>query len=63
MFKQNEVLIDKPIYLEFSILDLSRLLMYETHYDKLQPYFIEKISVALYGYRFIRAKYEYKRYF
>ena len=37
--KQNEVLMDKPIYLGFSVLELSKLLMYETYYDKLQPYF------------------------
>ena len=30
---------DKPIYLEFSFLKLSQLLMYETYYDELQPYF------------------------
>ena len=28
-FKQNEVLLDKPIYLGFSVLELSKLLMYE----------------------------------
>ena len=38
-FKQKEVLVDKPIYLGFTILELSKLLMYETYYDKLQPYF------------------------
>ena len=38
-FKQNEVLMEKPIYLGFSVLVLSKLLMYETYYDKLQPYF------------------------
>ena len=38
-FKQNEVLMDKPLYLGFSVLELSKLLMYETYYDKLQPYF------------------------
>ena len=38
-FKQNEVLMDKPIYLGFSVLELSKLLMYETYYDILQPYF------------------------
>ena len=37
--KQKEVLMDKPIYLGFSVLELSKLLMYETYYDKLQPYF------------------------
>ena len=38
-FKQNEVLMDKPIYLGFTVLELSKLLMYETYYNKLQPYF------------------------
>ena len=38
-FKQNEVLMDKPIYLGFRVLELCKLLMYETYYDKLQPYF------------------------
>ena len=37
--KQNEVLMDKPIYLGFSVLELSKLLSFETYYDKLQPYF------------------------
>ena len=38
-FKQKEVLMDKPIYLEFSVLELSKSIMCETYYDKLQPYF------------------------
>ena len=38
-FKQNEVLMDKPIYLGVTVLELSKLLMYETYYDKLQPFF------------------------
>ena len=42
-FKQNEVLMDRPIYLGFSALELSRLLMYETYYDILQPYFGQEI--------------------
>ena len=37
--RQNEVLMDKPLYLGFTVLELSKLLMYETYYDKLQPYF------------------------
>ena len=41
-FKMNEVLMDKPIYLGFSVLELSKLLMYETYYDKFQPYFGEE---------------------
>ena len=30
---------DKPIFLGFAVLELSQLHMYETYYDKLQPYF------------------------
>ena len=37
--RQNEVHMDKPIYLGFSVLELSKLLMYETYCDKLQPYY------------------------
>ena len=33
-FKQNEVLMDKPKCLGFSVLELSKLLMYELYYDK-----------------------------
>ena len=36
--KQIEVFIDKPIYLGLSVIELSKLLMYEKYYDKLQPY-------------------------
>ena len=42
-FKQNEVLMDKPLYLGFSVLELSKFLMYETYYDKLQPYYGQDI--------------------
>ena len=38
-FKQNEVLMDEPICLGLPVLELSKLLMYETYYDQLQPYF------------------------
>ena len=45
-FEQNEVLMDKPIYLGFSVLELSNLLLCETYYDKLQPYFgLEKLQL------------------
>ena len=30
---------EKPIYLVFAVLELSKLHMYETYYDKLQPNF------------------------
>ena len=42
-FKQNEVLTDKPINLSFTVLELSKLLVYETYYDRLQPYFGQEI--------------------
>ena len=29
----------KPIYVGFSVLELSKLLLYEWFYDKMQPYF------------------------
>ena len=38
-FKSNVVKMEKPIYLGFTILELSKLLTYETYYDKLQKYF------------------------
>ena len=46
VFGKNEVVMDKPIYLDFAVLKLSKLRMYETYYDKLQPYFgQEKIQL------------------
>ena len=38
-FKQKEVLMDKPFHLRYSILELSKLRMYDTYYDNLQQYF------------------------
>ena len=38
-FKQNEVMIDEPIYLGFAVLKFNNLSMYETYQDKLQSYF------------------------
>ena len=34
---------DKPIFLGFAVLELSKILKYETWYDKLQPFFGQKI--------------------
>ena len=45
-FKSRVVKMEKPIYLGFTILELSKLLMYETYYDKLQKYFgIDSIQI------------------
>ena len=41
-FAQNEVVTDKPTYLGFALLELSKILMYETYYEKLQPYLEQK---------------------
>ena len=41
-FKPNEVLMEKAIYLGFAVLELSKLRMYESLSDKLQPYFVQK---------------------
>ena len=36
-FRRSEVLTDKTKYLNFSVLELSELLMYESYFDRLQP--------------------------
>ena len=41
-FKQNEDSMDKSFYLGFSILEISKLLIYESYYDRLQPYLGEE---------------------
>ena len=33
---------DRPIYLVIAVIELSKLHLYETYFDILQPYFIEK---------------------
>ena len=37
-FDKEKTVFDKPIYLGFTVLELSKLLMYEFYYNKLQPY-------------------------
>ena len=38
-FNRESIKFTKPIYVGFSVLKLSKLLMYEWYYDKMQPYF------------------------
>ena len=39
---QNEVLTDKTNYMVFEVIKLRELILYETYYDILHPYFREK---------------------
>ena len=47
-FKKNEAVMDKAIYVGFAILQLSKLHMYETYYDTLQPFFGQENLQLLY---------------
>ena len=40
-FNKETIKFTKPIYVGFCVLELSKLLMYEWYYDKMQPYFGE----------------------
>ena len=40
-FNKESIKVTKPTYVMFSVLELSKLLMYECYYDKMQPYFGE----------------------
>ena len=42
-FKQNEILMDKSIYLGFAVSELSKLHLYETYSDKLNHILDRKI--------------------
>ena len=44
-FDKEKTVFDKPIYLGFTVLELSKLLMYEFYYNKLQPYWKQTIQL------------------
>ena len=44
-FDKEKTVFDKPIYLGFTVLELSKLLMYEFYYYKLQPYWKQSIQL------------------
>ena len=47
--KKTEILINKPVYLGLSLLELSEILMYEFWYDYVKPKYGEKAKTLLYG--------------
>ena len=47
--KKTQILMNKPVYLGLSILDLSKNMMYEFWYDFLKPKYGQ--NILLYGYR------------
>ena len=49
IIKQNEVLMDRPIYVESAVLEISELHMFGTYYEKLQAYFGKK-TITWFGY-------------
>ena len=44
--KKTETLLNKPVYLGFSILELSKILIYEFWYDYVKPKYGEKSKLA-----------------
>ena len=40
---------DKLIYVGFVVLESSKILLYGTNFDELQPCFVEKDTIASYG--------------
>ena len=44
-FDKEKTVFDKPIYLGFTVLELSKLSMYEFYYNKLQPYWKQSIQL------------------
>ena len=44
--KKTEILINKPLYLGLSILELSKIIMYEFQYDYVKPKYGEKAKLC-----------------
>ena len=49
--KKKQILMNKAVYLGLSILELSKILMYEFCYDYAKQKYGEKSNILLYGYR------------
>ena len=48
--RKPQILINKPVYLELSILELRKILMYEFWYDYVKSKYDHKSKIVLYGY-------------
>ena len=48
--KKTRVKMTKPLYIGMSILDISKILMYEFCYDYISPKYGDKIKTVLYRY-------------
>ena len=44
--KNTEILMNKPVYLGLSILELCKILMYEFRYDYVNPKYGEKVKLC-----------------
>ncbi len=44
--KKSYVLLDKPIYIGFTVLELSKFHMYRLHYDAFKNYYNDKLTLA-----------------
>ena len=44
-FKKSRIKFNKPIYLGYSILELSKLLMYQFYYEKFQPFWKDNLNL------------------
>ena len=46
---KSKLNLDKPIYIGFTALELSKLLMHELHYEYMQPKYSENIDLCYIG--------------
>ena len=46
--KKTKVKMNQPIYLGMSILDISKMLMYEFWYDYLKPKYGDKVKLCIF---------------
>ena len=49
--KKTKVKMNKPIYLGLSILEISKILMYEFWYDYMKPKYNDNVKIVLHGHR------------